>query len=178
MLASLFATLAGKIAAGGLAVAMATTGALAGTGNLPAPAQTAVSEALGNIGVNIPSGDDALENVEASVDADLDVDVDGDTAEPNDNSAFGQEVAADAKDGGVNGQEISEKARAMAEQRKAAGQANRPSHAGTDSDGADASGEAGPPADAGSESQTGLDTARNTPAGDKVPSSVPVGGRR
>ncbi len=50
MLESLFAALASKMAVGGIAVAMAATAGLAGTGNLPDRAQTAVSNALDNVG--------------------------------------------------------------------------------------------------------------------------------
>lgn len=180
MLETLFATLAAKFAAAAIAVAVAATGGLAGTGNLPDPAQTAISQALENVGINIPSGDDAEREAlqaaaELAEDALEDVtdvtDVtDGETGEPNENSAFGQAVAADARDGGVDGQTISEMARAMAAERKAAGQANRPSDAGTTSDDEEVV------ENEGSEADAGLDTARNTPAGNNVPASVPVGG--
>jgi hypothetical protein len=179
MLESLFATLAGKIAAGGIAIAMAATGAAA-TGHLPDQAQTGLSNAVEKIGIHIPLGDTAEEALEDAEDAaklaedaikatveevtdQVDVDVDGDEAkEPNENAAFGQSVAEDARDGGVDGQEISEAARAQAEERRAAGQAHRPENAG-------------PPADAGSQSQTGLDRASDTPAADHLPTSVPGG---
>jgi hypothetical protein len=190
MLESLFATLAAKIAAGVIAAVVAATGGLAGTGNLPDPAQTAVSQALSNIGVDIPSGADAdeaaaealelaeeaaaeaLEKAQEAADVDETSDAEDEgTGEPNENAAFGQSVAADAKDGGVDGQEISARARARAEERKAAGQANRPD-AGTTSVDADASVDAGPPADAGAQGQIGLDIARNTPAGSNVPAGA------
>ena len=191
MLETLFATLAAKVAAAGIAVAMAATGGLAGTGNLPDQAQTAVSEALSNVGIDVPLGDSAEEALElaeqaaeealekAQVAAEIEVDEengdeDGDTGEPNENAAFGQSVAADARDGGVDGQEISERARAMAEERKAAGQANRSDNAGA-SAGADASVEAGPPADAGSQAEVGLEAANNTPAAGRIPGFVPGG---
>lgn len=186
MLESIFAPLAAKLAAGGIAVAMAATGGLAGTGNLPDQAQTAVSQAMEKVGIHVPSGDDAedsaIEALEAAEEAAAEAleladgategVVDGETGEPNENAAFGQSVAADARDGGVDGSEISERARAMAEERRAAGQANRPADAGT---GDDASTDAGPPADAGSQSQTGLDIAKGTPAGDHIPDFVPSG---
>lgn len=179
MLESLFATLSAKIAAGGIAVAMAATAGLAGTGNLPDQAQTAVSQAVDNIGINIPLGDSAQDALEAAEEAaaealekaeaaaelaeeNADV-VDGDeNGEPNENAAFGQSVAEDAKDGGVDGQEISDRARARAEERRDAGQANRPENAG-------------PPAGAGSQSQAGLDAANDTPAGGNIPAFVPGG---
>lgn len=186
MLESTFATLAAKLAAGGIAVAMAATGGLAGTGNLPDRAQTAISEAMSNVGVHIPTGDEsddvAAEALEAAEEAAAEAlqqadeategEEDGETGKPNENAAFGQSVAEDARDGGVDGREISERARAMAEERKAAGQANRPAGSGTEDEG---SPQAGAPADAGSQSQTGLDTAKDTPAGDHIPALVPGG---
>jgi hypothetical protein len=187
MLETLFATLAAKIAAGGIAVAMAATGGLSGTGNLPDPAQTAVSDAVSKIGIHIPSGEEAEEVavealdvvedlagdvLEEAGDVTEEIDEDtGETGEPNENAAFGQSVAADARDGGVDGQAISEAARAMAAERKAAGQANRPSDAGATTEDEEV-------VEDGSQAQAGLDIARNTPAGDKVPASVPVGGGR
>lgn len=185
MLESLFATLTAKIAAGGIAIAMAATGAAA-TGHLPDQAQTGLSRAVEKIGIHIPLGEtaeqaldnaeDAAKLAEDAVEATLekitdevDGDVDGDGAnEPNENAAFGQRVAADARDGGVDGQEISEAARAQAEERKAAGQAHRPEDAGAPAD-------AGRPEDAGSQSQNGLDRASDTPAADHIPTSVPGG---
>ena len=173
MLESIFATLSMKLAAGGIAVAMAATGGLAGTGNLPDKAQTAVSQALDNVGIEVPLGDSAQEALEAAEEAAAEAlekaeeaaklaEENAATGEPNENAAFGQSVAEDAKDGGVDGQVISDAARAQAEERKAAGQAHRPENAG-------------PPADAGSQSQVGLDTASDTPAGGNIPASVPGG---
>jgi hypothetical protein len=204
MLESLFATLTAKLAVGGIAIAMAATGAAA-TGHLPDQAQTGLSTAVEKIGIHIPLGDTAEEALERAEDAaeaaaraaeealeraedaaeaaaraavevtvEVDGDVDGDeTNGPNENAAFGQSVAADARgdsDGepGVDGQEISAAARAMAEERRAAGQAHRPEHAGPPAD-------AGRPADAGSPGQTGLDRASQTPAAGHIPSSVPGG---
>ncbi|CAN5890907.1 hypothetical protein BH23ACT12_BH23ACT12_23220 [soil metagenome] len=188
MFETLFATLTAKIAAAGIAVAIAATGGLAGTGNLPDQAQTAVSQALNSIGVDVSLGDsaeealelaqqaaeEALEKAQAAAEV---ADEDGETGEPNENSAFGQSVAADARDGGVDGQEISQRARKMAEERKAAGQANRPENAGVSAD-AEASVDAGPAADAGSQSQAGLETANNTPAEGRIPAFVPGGPNR
>jgi hypothetical protein len=151
MLESLFATLAGKIAAGSMAVVLAAV-PVAATGHLPDEMQTGISEAVENVGINIPLGDtaeDALEAVEELddeivddvvddvTDGDTDGETDGDTDDtdgeedtegdtdggaktPNGNSAFGQAVAADARDGGVDGQEISAAAHARNEARKAA----------------------------------------------------------
>ncbi|CAN5778410.1 hypothetical protein BH23ACT12_BH23ACT12_22900 [soil metagenome] len=187
MLESLFATLAAKIAAGGLVVAIGATGGLAGNGNLPDRAQSAVSDALSNIGIDIPSGDTVDEVVESALEkiqvaSDIVEDFaevveeengeEGDTEEPNENAAFGQSVAADARDGGVDGQQISERAKAMAAERRAAGQANRPENAG-------------PPAGTGSDeneatsaeagAHVGLEAAANTPAAGFIPGNVPGG---
>ena len=194
MLESLFATLAAKLAVGGIAFAMAATGAA--TGHLPDQAQTGLSKAVENIGIHIPLGDtaeealeraeeaaekaaekaaEALEAAEAEVTVEVDIEVDGDEAnEPNENAAFGQRVSADARgesDGvpGVDGQEISAEARALAEERRTAGQAHRPEHAGPPAD-------AGTPDDAGSPGQTGLDRAGDTPAAGHIPAFV-SGGR-
>lgn len=186
MLESLLATLAGKIAAGGIAVALAAV-PVAATGHLPDQMQTGISHAVENIGIHIPVGDtaeEALQKAEDTIQAAEDaaegateevidvvedgVDGDGAANEPNENAAFGQGVAADAQDGGVDGQEISEAARAQAEERKAAGQAHRPEDAGQPTD-------AGAPEDAGSQSQTGLDIVGDTPAAGYVPTSVPGG---
>lgn len=183
MLESLFATLAAKLAAGGIAVAMAATGGLAGTGNLPDPAQAAVSAALSNFGINVPgvdAGAEARTAVEAEdLDADLDADSEenGEEGEPNENASFGQSVASDARDGGVDGEEVSARARAMAEERKAAGQANRPAGAGrpAGSVDAEASVETGPPAGAGSQAQIGLEKADDTPGAGFIPGFVKGG---
>ena len=58
MLNSLFAALTSKLAAGGLAVALATTGGLAATGELPDKVQDKLSKVADKIGVQIPEGDD------------------------------------------------------------------------------------------------------------------------
>lgn len=68
MLSSLFATLAAKLAAGGIAVAMATTGGLAAAGNLPAPAQDAISMAAEKIGLHIPAADEVDGTVDDTTD--------------------------------------------------------------------------------------------------------------
>lgn len=128
MLETLFASLAAKVAAGSLAVAVASTGAVAVTGNLPDTAQTTVSEAVGNIGINIPLGEtEALaQEVSTDVDADVDAETGEDAGEPNENADFGRSVSEDAQDGGVDGEQVSQDARDMADDRKAAGQSHRP----------------------------------------------------
>jgi len=188
MLESLFASLTAKLAAGGIAVAMAATGGLAGTGNLPDQAQTGLSRAAEKVGIQIPLGEsaekaleaaekaaaDALQRAQAA--AELDEDngnvevVDGENGEPNENAAFGQSVAERARQGGVNGQDISAEARARAEERKAAGQANRPENAGPPAN-------PGPPADAGSQSQVGIEKASDTPAAGFIPENVAGGAK-
>ncbi|MBW3591219.1 MAG: hypothetical protein KY393_05155 [Actinobacteria bacterium] len=126
MLETLFASLAAKVAAGTLAVAMASTGAVAVTGNLPDAAQTTVSEAVDNIGINIPLGETEALAQEDSIDVDADVDADDgeDAGEPNENADFGRSVSEEAKDGGVDGEQVSQDARDMADDRKAAGQSH------------------------------------------------------
>lgn len=169
MLESLFATLAGKIAAGSMAVVLAAV-PVAATGNLPDQMQTGISQAVENVGINIPLGDSAEDALEAAEDLDDEVvddvvddvtdgdtddtdgETDGDTDDtdgetdgeetdggtdgwtktPNGNSAFGQAVAADARDGGVDGQEISAAAHARNEARKAA-RGNQPTPSPTPS---------------------------------------------
>jgi hypothetical protein len=54
MLSAIFGTLAAKIATVTVAAA-ATTGGLAATGNLPAPAQDAVASAMSHVGVHFPT---------------------------------------------------------------------------------------------------------------------------
>lgn len=176
MFETLFATLAAKIAAGSVAVAMAATAGLTGTGNLPDGAQTAVSEVLSNVGINVPLGDSAEEALAAAEGVDdedlVDVDEDGDQGEPNENATFGQGVAEEARDGGVNGQGISERAREMAAERKAAGLDNRPVGAGAE---AEVSADANASVDAGTQSQTGTDKASDTPAESYIPNNIPGG---
>lgn len=72
----------------------------------------------------------------------------------NDNADFGEDVSTDARDGGVDGQETSEKAKAQAEERRQDG--DHPS---------------GAPAAPGS---TGLDQANTTAGADHAPDSVPA----
>ncbi len=180
MLESLFASLAAKIAAGGIAIAMAAV-PVAASGNFPDQMQTGISQAVENIGIHIPAGDaeearkkaeDAAQAAEeAGEDAtdevtDVEDDVDGNGEgsgnEPNENAAFGQSVAADARDGGVDGQEINEAAHARNEERKAARETPTPEPT-----------ESVVPEDAGTQSQTGLDRAANTPAASHLPATVP-----
>ena len=55
MLSSLFASLASKLAAGGVAVAMAATGGLAANGNLPDSVQDKIAFAAEKVGIDIPT---------------------------------------------------------------------------------------------------------------------------
>jgi hypothetical protein len=82
---SLLTSLVAKIVATGMALAAATTGGMALTGNLPDEVQTKLSAAADTVGIQIPTGDDLvqsaedeLEGVEDDVDADLEVTVDDD----------------------------------------------------------------------------------------------------
>jgi hypothetical protein len=56
MFSSLFASLAAKVAGVALAATVATTGALAATGTLPAPAQQTAANLFAKVGVSIPAG--------------------------------------------------------------------------------------------------------------------------
>lgn len=138
MLESLLASLAAKLAVGGISIAMAATG-LAATGNLPDDVQSGAADVAANIGISIPNphavekalakADKALEKAtlkaekaaEVSDDGDDTGEVDGDEGEaPNEKDSFGKSVSADARDGGVDGQEISAAAHARNEARQAA----------------------------------------------------------
>lgn len=189
MLASLFGTLAAKLTAAGVATAMIAGGAAA-TGRLPGGAQTGVSKAVEKIGLHIPGGDTpetALEKAEdagdgatagkpvtpTDTDTGLETGTYGKPAnQPNANAAFGQSVASDARDGGVDGQQISQAARARAQERRSGKLESRPENAGPD---AVPPAGAGKPGDAGSPAQTGLERAGNTPAASHLPSTVPAG---
>ena len=63
MISSFLSTLFGKIAVGAAAVAIAAT--VTATGNLPAPAQQRVSDALSKAGIHVPAPD----QVSAAADA-------------------------------------------------------------------------------------------------------------
>lgn len=66
MISAFLSTLFGKIAVGTVAVAVAATGAAA-TGNLPDPAQQAVSDALSNVGIEVPAPDDAVGSTDMEI---------------------------------------------------------------------------------------------------------------
>ena len=66
MLSSLFASLSAKLAAGGVAVAMAATGGLAANGNLPDQVQDKISVAAEKIGIDIPKAVDEGEEDDAT----------------------------------------------------------------------------------------------------------------
>jgi hypothetical protein len=202
VLQSMFATLSTKLALGGAAVAMAATGGLAGTGHLPDRAQTAVAHAAERVGIVIPLGEtaqsaaggvnaiaeqaveSALKNAEAAVRAAEQKAAVGDDAKsPNENSEFGQNTAADANSGAGRG--VSDAARAEAEERRTAGQANRPEDAGPP----EAAGppqnlgppagfapvpEAGRPGNHPSQNAPGI--AGETEGGGSIPAPVPGGG--
>jgi hypothetical protein len=85
------------------------------------------------------TGDDLDEGSEAADDV-----VDGELPGPDDN--FGQWVSAQAKEGGVDGQEISAAARARNEARQAAREDDGADESDVEDDADDASTHAGPPA--------------------------------
>ena len=104
MLNSLFASLASKLAAGGIAVALASTGGLAATGNLPDDVQDKVSEVADNLGLDIPAGDELDDATD---------DLDGEIANPDagKRSNFDVHEAQATNTGTARGQAISEAAR-------------------------------------------------------------------
>ena len=118
-------------AAFGITMAAASVTAAGAAGALPEPAQNAVAAAV-----------EAVTPFSFPEEAD-------------DNADFGERVSTDARDGGVDGSQISEEA-------KRNGDAHRPNGAG----------ESNRPADAG---QVGLDKANTTPAAGHAPTSVPAG---
>jgi hypothetical protein len=205
VLESMFATVSVKFALGGAAVAMAATGGLAASGNLPDRAQTAISHVVDNVGIEIPAGETAqaaaeqarqaaeqataaaaLERAEATARSAEEEAAAAETENPGQGGGLGPEVASDAVDGGALGSQISEAARAQAEERRAAGQANRPQGAGPPEE-AGAVPDFGPPADsapiggpgdpagAGPPSSAGPDAAPGGPAGGSIPTVVPGG---
>lgn len=167
MLETLFASLAAKIAIGGVAVAMASTGAVAATGNLPDQMQTTVSQAVDNIGINIPLGETAAAEQEA-LDNELDTDVGSggakDAGEPDQSTGFGDNVSDDARDGGVDGPDTGEGARQIGEERRETGQSQPPADVPTG--GADH----GATQRSGAGGQIG-----DTPAGEQAPGDIPAG---
>jgi hypothetical protein len=203
VLQSVFATLSTKLALGGAAVAMAATGGLAATGHLPDQAQTAISHAVDNVGIDIPVGKTAqgaaeqaleaaeqaavtaLERAEAATRAAEQKAAAGGSESPDPSSDFGSGVASDAADGGVDGPQVSEVARDQAQQRRDAGQANRPAEAGPPA-GAGSPPDFGPPSDSGPIGEPGppesvpqgAGVAGDGPAGGSIPiPTTPTGGR-
>lgn len=165
VLESMFATVSVKFALGSAAVAMAATGGLAAAGNLPDRAQTAISQAVDNVGIEIPAGrtaqaaadearqaaeqaaaSAALERAQAIARTAQDNAAAGKGPSPSPSAGIGRGVASDAIEGGALGSQISEAARAQAEERRAAGRANRPEGAGPP-DQAGAAPGLGPPAE-------------------------------
>lgn len=171
VLETLFASLAAKIAIGGVAVAMASTGAVAATGNLPDRMQTTVSQALDNVGINIPLGETAASEQEAldrKLDTDVDADQDAggsrDAAEPDQNARFGGNVSEDAQDGGVYGPETGDRARQMGEERRETGQSQPPADVPMGD------------ADEGATQRSGAGgQIGDTPAAEPAPGDIPAG---
>jgi hypothetical protein len=139
-------SLAGKIALGAGVAAAATTGAAA-VGSLPDPAQNAVSDVVGTVTpFEFPS------------------------SKANANADFGGAVSTDARDGGVDGQSVSEMAREQFGSGNAAS-AGKPDETPAASGGQSSA--AAATANAGVAAEAGLDTASATAAGEAVPPSVP-----
>lgn len=122
--------------------------------SLPAKAIAAISMTAASIGgaaaAGVPVAQDAVSAV-TPVEF---------HANSNDNADFGEDVSTDARDGGVDGKEISEKAKAQAEERRQDAE-NRQ----------DADHPSGAPDTPGS---TGLDKANTTPGADHAPDAVPA----
>jgi hypothetical protein len=114
--------------------------------SLPAKAFVGVSMAAASIGGAAAAGVPAAQDVVSAV---TPVEFHENS---NDNADFGEDVSTDARDGGVDGKEISEKAKAQAEERRQDGE--HPS---------------GAPTAPGS---TGLDQANTTPGTEHAPDSV------
>lgn len=159
MLETVFTSLTAKVAAAGLAVALAGTGGLAAAGQLPDSMQTGIAQAVEKIGIQIPLGPTAAGVADTADAADTapegepgaGIRVDGDLGFDEGVSGadeFGRRVAEDATGGGVEGQQLSEQARRVAEERRAAGQDNRP-------EGVPVPEGAGPPQDPGPPAQVG-----------------------
>lgn len=201
---SVFATLAAKLVLGGAAVAMAATGGLAATGNLPDGAQTAVAQTVEGIGINIPLGetaqnalDEARQMAEQAAQAEKEAAAAAAAAEaaeqgpaspatPNENSDFGQGVAAGAQTGDA-GRSIGEAAREQADHRRTQGQENRPVQPGPPGNlqppipapappaGGNIPAETGPPTGPGSQQQGGVWEAGTAPTDNALPTAIPGG---
>ena len=105
VLSSLFASLASKLAASGVALALVTTGGLAANGNLPDGLQDTISQAADKVGVDIPEGDD-----EEDVDSDLDDELVS-NADAGKRSNFDVHEAQASNTGTARGEAVSEAAR-------------------------------------------------------------------
>lgn len=190
MLESLFATLTAKLALGGVAVAMAATGGLAATGNLPDKAQTAVAQAMDNVGIELPLGETAQQAAEAveragqaAAEALERAKAPGNTppdglpevtpGAPDANADLGQGVATDARDQGAGS--VADLARQQAEERREAGQANRPGEFEPPAPGQFPPAGAVPAPGAVPEGEPGPGVAGETPGGGQIPSSLPGG---
>ncbi|MHB1323310.1 MAG: hypothetical protein ACYCXZ_03075 [Coriobacteriia bacterium] len=109
MLHTFLSTLIGKLVLGTAAVAVAASTSAAATGNLPDPAQQAVSDALGRAGIEVPapSDEDVTETPDERT-APVLPDEASDTAkavtgavfdgDPKDGRSFGQSVAGAASE--------------------------------------------------------------------------------
>jgi len=109
MLQTFLSTLIGKLMLGTAAVAVAATTGAAATGNLPDPAQQAVSDALGKAGIELPApSDEDLAETPDERTAPVLPDEASDTAkavtgavfdgDPKDGRSFGQSVAGVASE--------------------------------------------------------------------------------
>lgn len=100
---------------------------------------------------------------------------------PDPNAGFGQSVAEDARDGGVEGAQISERARQEAERRREEGQAHRPREVqpGGPDDVPGVPQGVGPPGGGpASGAQNGMERAGETPAGQGPQEAIPPAAHR
>lgn len=125
-------TVPAKASAAGIAVAISVTGGMAVHAVAAEPETPEVTDTTGDVVDDATDGtvvDDVADgDVDGEDDGDAEGTDDGDTKDLPDAADFGQSVAADARDGGVDGQEISERARERNAERAAdrAGQPETP----------------------------------------------------
>lgn len=150
LLSTALSTLLGKAIAG-TAVAAASIGGLAAADvvellSLPAEAQTPVVEELPADGEVVSEAAKALresktetetakvEDEAVNIEDEAGAEADSETGEPNENAEFGQGVAEDAREGGVDGQDIAAEARAGTPAEDRAAQPGAPEDVRQDAD--------------------------------------------
>ena len=71
MIGSVLSSVTAKLAASGIAVALATTGGLAAAGELPDPVQEKVAQVADQVGIELPDGDDV--DLEGDLEGDVEI---------------------------------------------------------------------------------------------------------